>query len=174
VRERAHRHCTALITAQHDAVVQGAMAHHGTRQDLAEARAQSERLEQELASVRQRAEQAEAAYGAVERLLAEPLPLTRPRLENQGPTDAALTNVVLMRILLRNEANLPEHRGSYYAAHLHDLADALQARIVAAFEGDPDPERELALLQAPLVVPVPRGVRELGAAVIDDEAEVRR
>jgi len=49
-RERAHRTCTVLITAQHDAVVAGAEAHHQTRQDLAVERAENARLRALLAA----------------------------------------------------------------------------------------------------------------------------
>jgi len=44
VCERAHRTCTELIAAQHDAVVAGAEAHHATRKELADVRAENARL----------------------------------------------------------------------------------------------------------------------------------
>ncbi|MGW8527026.1 hypothetical protein [Nocardiopsis sp. NPDC055824] len=181
VRERMHRPCTDLITRQHDALVEHAQAryeavkhrnhlasegyrleealsemaeaHADAEEALDKARTEIERLQAELAAEKVRADQAETARAAVENLVAEPLPLTRPRMENQQPVDAALTNIVLVRILLRNEAN--KNTGFYYGEHLHQLADALQTRITTAHEAircGQEPGPILDSLQAPLTV----------------------
>lgn len=128
-------------------------ARHDAEAELAAVRERNEALEAELSRARARADQAEAARAGAEKLLASPLPLTRPSLQNQGPVDAALLNVVLIRILVRNEAN--SNVDSFYGEHLHQLADVLQARIIAA--GDAlraDPER-LEDLQSALLPTTP-------------------
>lgn len=128
-------------------------AHHDAEVELAAARERNEALEAELSRVRARADQAEAARAGAEKLLTSPLPLTRPSLQGQGPVDAALLNVVLIRILVRNEANRANRdEDSFYGEHLHQLADVLQARIIAAHGAlRTDPERVLEDLQDPLL-----------------------
>lgn len=156
VRERVHRTCTDLITAQHDAVVDSAQAHHRAERELTETRAENERLQTNLAAAKERLDQ-------VKRLLtADHMSLTHPRLPNEDPVGGAMTNLVLIRMLLRSEANLPEHRGTYYANHLHDLADTIHRRICEAHQATHDghtPSHQiLDILQAPLgaALPTPR------------------
>ncbi len=87
VRERAHRTCTALITAQHDAVVAGAQAHHHTRQELLWARADIARLEGELARARAETDQAWQAQREMVQTLAAALegaPDTQDRIRHLG------------------------------------------------------------------------------------------
>lgn len=155
LRERLHRTCTDLITTQHDAVVDSAQAHHRAEQELTETRAENRQLQTSLAAAKGRLEQ-------VKRLLTvDHVSLTHPRLPNEDPVGGAMTNLVLIRMLLRNEANLPEHRGTYYANHLHDLADTIHRRICEAHQATSDdhtPSHQvLDILQAPLgALPAPR------------------
>ncbi|MEV2276183.1 hypothetical protein AB0I72_11395 [Nocardiopsis sp. NPDC049922] len=146
---QAHNEAEKELTAEREVVA-------FLQAELNAASKRIEVMELKVAGERARADQAEAARTAVEKLLADPLPLTRPHLENQGLVDAALFNVVLMRILLRAEGN--RHAGSFYGEYVHQLADALQARVTAAFDAlktDHDPERVLDVLQTPLTS-VPR------------------
>lgn len=142
VRRWVHRDCQHAFGQVDAARATSEAARYDAEVELAAARELNEALEAELARVRARVDRAQE-------VVTSPLPLTQPSLQNQGPVDAALLNVVLIRILVRNEAN--RDANSFYGEHLHQIADALQSRIVAAAAAlRTDPERVLEDLQDPL------------------------
>lgn len=139
LQSRLHTECDTVIAFYDQdrrtiaqAQVESAAAHHAAEVELATARATIARLEAEAARERARADQAEAALGTVRRAVIEPVVLTRPLIGQMDELNTALTNLVLIRICLRNEAN--QHADSYYGEHMHDLADLYQGRIWAAQE----------------------------------------
>lgn len=162
VREHAHRHCTTLITAQHDAVVQGAQAHHGTRQALAEARAETDRLEQELARAHERAEQAEAARSAAQEVLRQPLALAQDSYANA--LVASQMHHLMLLVSLTELAKSRERDGyTSTAAAVREMAELHHQRLSEAYEALSGPGHEAEfqarlerLIVEPLTLPTPR------------------
>lgn len=138
VQSRLHHECDNVIAfydqdrrASAQAQVESANAHHEAEQALAEARAQIARLEAETVGERARADRAEAALREVRRLVAEPVDLTRPLIDQMDEVYVELTNAALIRNAVRIEAN--QYPGDY-GEHMHALADRFHIRVLEALE----------------------------------------